>query len=80
MAWALANNSVVLTHDLDFGTTLALTQASGPSVLQIRGQRVLPEHAGKLVLATLRQYSTELLHGALVVVDEARSRARILPF
>jgi predicted nuclease of predicted toxin-antitoxin system len=33
MAWALANRHVVFTHDLDFGTILALTHANGPSVL-----------------------------------------------
>lgn len=33
MAWALANNRVVFTHDLDFGTLLALTHATGHSVL-----------------------------------------------
>lgn len=32
MAWALANHHVVFTHDLDFGTLLALTHARGPSV------------------------------------------------
>jgi predicted nuclease of predicted toxin-antitoxin system len=37
MEWALSNHHVVFTHDLDFGTMLALTHASGPSVLQIRG-------------------------------------------
>ena len=29
MAWALANGRVVFTHDLDFGTMLALTHATG---------------------------------------------------
>jgi predicted nuclease of predicted toxin-antitoxin system len=33
MGWALANSHVVFTHDLDFGTMLALTHAAGPSVL-----------------------------------------------
>jgi hypothetical protein len=42
MAWALAQNRVIFTHDLDFGTALALTNAGGPSVLQVRGQHVLP--------------------------------------
>jgi predicted nuclease of predicted toxin-antitoxin system len=37
MAWALGNGYVVFTHDLDFGTMLALTHAAGPSVLQVRG-------------------------------------------
>jgi predicted nuclease of predicted toxin-antitoxin system len=35
MSWALANGHVIFTHDLDFGTTLALTRATGPSVVQI---------------------------------------------
>ena len=48
MAWAVENGDVVFTHDLDFGTTLALTHATGPSVLQVRGQNVLPEHLGPL--------------------------------
>lgn len=44
MAWALAQGRVVFTHDLDFGSMLAITHAAGPSVLQVRTQRVLPEH------------------------------------
>ncbi|HEY7423500.1 MAG TPA: DUF5615 family PIN-like protein [Gemmataceae bacterium] len=79
MAWALANGYIVFTHDLDFGTALALTRAVGPSVLQVRGQNVLPEHMGPLVLAALRQYEGELAAGALVVVEESRNRVRILP-
>src|SRR6478736_6533518 len=58
MDWALANGYVVFTHDLDFGTALALTHAAGPSVLQVRGQDVLPGHMGPLVLAALRQHDS----------------------
>src|SRR5437870_8712162 len=36
MAWALTQGHVVFTHDLDFGTALALTHAGGPSVIQVR--------------------------------------------
>jgi predicted nuclease of predicted toxin-antitoxin system len=79
MAWARANNYVVFTHDLDFGTILALTHASGPSVLQVRGQNVLPEHLGPIVMAALRQYDSVLAAGAIVVVDERKSRVRVLP-
>jgi predicted nuclease of predicted toxin-antitoxin system len=79
MAWARANGYVVFTHDLDFGTALALTHASGPSVLQVRGQNVLPEHMGPLVLVALQRYDSELAMGALVVVEESRSRVRVLP-
>ena len=33
MAWARQHQQVVFTHDLDFGTLLALTRAAGPSVI-----------------------------------------------
>lgn len=79
MAWALANGYVVFTHDLDFGTMLALTHATGPSVLQVRGQYVLPEDIGSVVIAALRQHDASLAAGALVVVDVKKSRFRVLP-
>src|SRR5688500_13502745 len=70
MAWARVNSYVIFTHDLDFGTTLALTHASGPSVLQVRSQNVLPEHLGPIVAAVLRQHDATLAAGALIVVEE----------
>jgi predicted nuclease of predicted toxin-antitoxin system len=79
MDWALANGYVVFTHDLDFGTMLALTHAAGPSVLQIRADDVLPDHLNDVVIAALRQNDAELASGALVVVDEGKRRVRILP-
>jgi predicted nuclease of predicted toxin-antitoxin system len=79
MDWAVANGYIVFTHDLDFGTALALTHATGPSVLQVRGQDVLPDHMEGLVVAALRQHEADLESGALVVVDESRCRVRILP-
>ena len=79
MAWARNDGRIVFTHDLDFGTLLALTHADGPSVLQVRAQNVLPGHLGPLVIAALRQYEAALIAGALVVVEEAKSRVRVLP-
>jgi predicted nuclease of predicted toxin-antitoxin system len=80
MTWAASHRHAVFTHDLDFGTTLALTHASGPSVIQVRGQRVLPEHIGSVLLAALNHYQGELASGALLVVEPAKCRVRILPF
>lgn len=77
--WALKNGYAVFTHDLDFGTMLALTGADGPSVLQVRCLNVLPEVIGSLVLSLLSTYASELEQGALVVADERRERVRILP-
>ena len=79
MDWTRANDYVVFTHDLDFGTILAVTRAEGPSVLQVRAQNVLPEHLGEVVIAALRQFAQQLEAGALITVDEGTSRARILP-
>ena len=79
MAWARQNGGIVFTHDLDFGSMLALTQADGPSVIQVRTQDVTPAAIGKLVTGALRQFEPELKKGALIVLDEFRARARVLP-
>ena len=79
MAWARAQKHVVFTHDLDFGTLLALTRAGSPSVIQVRTQDVTPAALGALVVNALRQFAGMLEKGALVVLDEARARARVLP-
>lgn len=79
MDWARVNGYVVLTHDLDFGALLAVTHAEGPSVIQVRTQDVTPDHLAPIVINALRQYSALLEAGALIIVDEAKARARILP-
>lgn len=79
MAWATDNGYAVFTHDLDFSTTLALSHAGRPSVIQIRGTMVLPEHIGTQLLRALSRFGPDLETGALVVVEPARSRVRVLP-
>ena len=79
MNWAVMNEYVVMTHDLDFGAMLALSHAQGPSVLQVRAEDILPDHLEGLVIAALKQHTGDLASGALVVVDESRSRVRVLP-
>lgn len=79
MAWALANGYLVLTHDLDFGTLLAMTQAEGPSVLQVRTSLPLPEKVGDWVVRALIQFAEALDAGALVTVDSQTLRVRVLP-
>jgi predicted nuclease of predicted toxin-antitoxin system len=79
MTWARAHGCVVLTHDLDFGTLLALTKARGPSVIQVRTQDVTPQHLELLLIPLLKDVQQTLEAGALVTVDEGRSRIRVLP-
>ncbi len=80
MQWAKSNNHIVFTHDLDFGTLLATTRADGPSVIQVRTQDIMPENLGKRIISILREHQTTLEAGALITVDENKSRIRILPF
>jgi predicted nuclease of predicted toxin-antitoxin system len=77
--WAKKNNHVVVTNDLDFGDILASTNAQCPSVIQIRTQDVTPNYILPILLQVFSEYKTHLVNGALVTVDEKRSRVRILP-
>lgn len=79
MNYASHDQRVVLTHDLDFSAMLAATQATGPSVVQVRTQDIRPEVLASLLIPLLRQYESELEAGALLIVDETKSRVRLLP-
>jgi predicted nuclease of predicted toxin-antitoxin system len=77
--WAHDNGYLVFTHDLDFGAILAASRATAPSVVQVRTQDVTPEHLSDLLISAIRQFETRLAQGALLTIDEARSRVRLLP-
>ncbi|HIB11756.1 MAG TPA: hypothetical protein EYM32_14205 [Dehalococcoidia bacterium] len=78
MDWARTNGYVVITHDLDFGSLLVTTRAHGPSVIQVRTQNIMPQILGHRIVQILQQYEPVLESGALITVDEIRSRIRIL--
>jgi predicted nuclease of predicted toxin-antitoxin system len=80
MTYAREHGYTVFTHDLDFGALLAATRGTGPSVIQIRTQNVIPEAIGDLVLNAIARFEKELQQGALITIDPYRSRARVLPF
>ena len=79
MEWARRAGDVVFTHDLDFSALLAATEATGPSVIQVRTQDVLPDAIGGDVVRVLRTHSAELEQGAIISLDKVRSRVRVLP-
>lgn len=79
MNWARENDHVVFTHDLDFGSALALTKAEKPSVIQVRTQNVTIPHLSKMVISSIQTYNDLLGKGALIVLDEDKQRIRILP-
>jgi predicted nuclease of predicted toxin-antitoxin system len=79
LEWVREHHFVLFTHDLDFGALLAGTRAQGPSVIQVRTQDTLPAAIGHDVVRVLRLRQDVLERGALVTIDRASSRVRILP-
>lgn len=79
MQWARENGCLVFTHDLDFSALLAATHSSGPSVLQVRTQDVLPAAIGQVVMQVLGDHAAALEGGAILSVDLLGARVRFLP-
>ncbi len=79
LAWAKANGHIVFTHDLDFGTILAVTGADAPSVVQFRAQDVTPDGTGGLLLSVVERFATQLDVGCLMSIDKQRALVRLLP-
>ena len=79
MKWAKDNGFIVFTHDLDFGSILAGTNADAPSVIQVRTQDVMPATIGMIVINAIKKFSDKLSEGALISIDHNKARARLLP-
>jgi predicted nuclease of predicted toxin-antitoxin system len=79
LEYARDEGYVVFTNDLDFGAILAASAAPSPSVIQVRATDLTPEALGPLVESALGLYREWLERGALITVEAARLRARILP-
>lgn len=79
MRAAYDRGAVVITNDLDFGAMLASSGTEGPSVIQLRAADLRPEALAPILIETIRQLSSELESGALVTLESARNRVRLLP-
>jgi predicted nuclease of predicted toxin-antitoxin system len=69
---------VVVTLDADFHALLALSGASGPSVIRIRIEGLRAEELTNLLVDVLNACSDELTNGAMVSVTEGGVRVRRL--
>lgn len=71
---------VLVSVDTDFGTILAMREASKPSVILFRRDSPhRPEAQGEALPANLPTIVDLLNHGSIVVFDEGRLRSRVLP-
>ena len=76
---ARIENRIVLTFDLDFASIVATTGSNLPSVIIFRLQRGRAQRVLSRLAAVLASASDALEKGALVIVDDARIRIRMLP-
>jgi len=77
--FAKDNDFIILTHDLDYGAILFVTNGQKPSVVQLRINDIYPEIDADSLISALNFVKTELENGALLTIDIKRTRIRILP-
>ena len=76
---ARAEKRVILTHDLDFGRIVALSQSHIPSVITFRLSKMSPAIENRHLIQVLNRFAEELESGALVSISEQAIRVRTLP-
>jgi predicted nuclease of predicted toxin-antitoxin system len=79
VAKALAEQRVILTHDLDFGRIVAISGQGLPSVVTFRLVNMRAAEVNPYLMDVLTRFSAELTNGALVSVSEQAVRIRKLP-
>jgi predicted nuclease of predicted toxin-antitoxin system len=79
LTWANEHDFVVITNHLDFSAILAASGSTTPSVVQIRNQDLLSNAVVSIVSEALETYREDIKRGALLAIDEAGTRVRVLP-
>ena len=80
LTFANEHHLVVITNDLDFSAILAAGGAvDGPSVVQMRSQDLLSDVIVSIVAKALDAHREDIERGALLSIDEAGTRVRVLP-
>jgi predicted nuclease of predicted toxin-antitoxin system len=76
---ARQEDRVLLTHDLDFSDLVAASGETLPSVITFRLRDMRPENVNLYLKNLLDSHSDALLQGAIVSINEAKTRLRLLP-
>jgi len=79
LQYAIENELVVMTCDLDFSTILSITHGSKPSIIQIRTQCFHIEKLAVMLKHSIPLYKDDLASGAILTIDAKRARLRLLP-
>jgi predicted nuclease of predicted toxin-antitoxin system len=78
-AYAAQERRVLVSADTDFGTILALSGMTTPSVILLRRTHKKPPELLNVILDNLKQLAEDLENGAVVVIEDRRLRIRKLP-
>jgi len=76
---ARSEGRVFATLDADFHTLLALSEATSPSVIRIRVERLRAQALTDLLLSVIAECREDLEAGSAVTVEPSRVRIRRLP-
>ena len=76
---ALAEDRIILTHDLDFGRIVALSGERWPSVITFRLADMRAIHVNRHLAHVLDHYADALDAGALISIRDEAIRVRRLP-
>jgi len=79
LALAAKQRATVVTLDADFHALLAVSSATGPSVIRIRIQGLDANAVCQLVENVSSRFSDELASGALVTVKSTKTTCHRLP-
>lgn len=79
LALAQASGEVILTHDLDYGHLLAFSGDVRPSVVIFRRRNIHPSALFEVMKRNWPEWEPTLEAGALVIVEDAAARIRLLP-
>jgi predicted nuclease of predicted toxin-antitoxin system len=78
-AYAQTHGFTVFTNDLDFGFILAITHGEKPSVIQTRTGVQGTDRIGGTVINAIKMLAADIEKGALVTIDQRKTRVTLLP-
>jgi predicted nuclease of predicted toxin-antitoxin system len=72
-------HAVVVTLDADFHAILAVSMATGPSVIRLRLQGLDGVRAAHLIMDIVGRFASELSQGCLITVKLRKTTCHMLP-
>ena len=79
LTYAILNDLIVISCDLDFSAILSSTHGQKPSIVQVRTQDYLNGDTAALIVTAIDKNANELIKGAILTIDAKKGRLRLLP-